>query len=78
MNTGIVTGLSQSPAIHRGDREGIFESWWSGETLYARNHAINDTYPFGWSTWPEEAVAQGPTTRRERALVHHVSTAAPS
>lgn len=52
-----------------GVTEGIFESWWDGETLYARNHAVNDQYLFGWSTWPEEAAAKGPTTRRDHALV---------
>jgi hypothetical protein len=52
-----------------GVTEGIFEAWWSGETLYARNGAVGDSYLFGWSNWPEEAATQGPTTRRERALI---------
>jgi ureidoglycolate lyase len=52
-----------------GVTEGIFEAWWDGETLYARNNAVNDSYLFGWSTWPEEAAAKGPTTKREHALV---------
>jgi hypothetical protein len=38
-----------------GVTEGIFEAWWSGETLYARNGAVGDSYLFGWSNWPEDA-----------------------
>ena len=52
-----------------GVTEGSFEFCWSGETLYARNNAVGDSYLFGWSNWPEEA-ATGPTGRaRERALI---------
>jgi hypothetical protein len=58
---------------HSGDQggvtEGIFEFSWRGETLYARNNAVGDSYLFGWSNWPEEATREGPGTRRERALV---------
>jgi ureidoglycolate lyase len=52
-----------------GVTEGIFESWWKGDTLYARNGAVGDSYLFGWSHWPEEAAADGPTRPRERALI---------
>jgi hypothetical protein len=52
-----------------GIAEGIFEFSWRGETLYARNNAVGDSYLFGWSTWPEEATAQGPGKARERALI---------
>jgi hypothetical protein len=52
-----------------GVAEGIFEFWWKGETLYARNNAVGDSYLFGWSNWPEEASSDGPVTRRERALI---------
>ena len=45
-----------------GVTEGLFEFAWRGETLYARNHAVGDSYLFGWSTWPEEAAA-GPAGR---------------
>jgi ureidoglycolate lyase len=49
--------------------EGLFEFCWKGETLYARNNAVGDSYLFGWSNWPEEATAQGSGSRRERALI---------
>ena len=52
-----------------GVTEGLFEFWWRGDTLYARNNAVGDSYLFGWSTWPEEASAEGPTRPRERALI---------
>jgi ureidoglycolate lyase len=52
-----------------GVAEGLFEFWWKGETLYARNNAVGDTYLFAWSTWPEEATAEDTASPRERALV---------
>ena len=52
-----------------GVTEGVFEFWWKGETLFARNNAVGDSYLFGWSNWPEEAAATGPTSKRERALI---------
>ena len=52
-----------------GVTEGLFEFAWRGDTLFARNNAVGDAYLFGWSTWPEEAVADGPPRRRERALI---------
>src|SRR5580658_6551200 len=52
-----------------GVAEGLFEFWWKGETLYARNNAVGDSYLFAWSTWPEEAAADGPARPRERALI---------
>ena len=52
-----------------GVTEGLFEFWWRGETLYARNNAVGDSYLFGWSRWPEEAASGGPSTARERALI---------
>lgn len=51
-----------------GITEGIFEFQWQGETLYARNHAVGDSYLFAWSTWPEEA-ARDAARPRDRALV---------
>jgi ureidoglycolate lyase len=51
-----------------GVTEGLFEFCWQGETLYARNNAVGDSYLFGWSTWPEEA-ARSSTVKRERALI---------
>ena len=52
-----------------GVTEGLFEFRWKGETLYARNHAVGDSYLFGWSNWPEEAAAERPARPRERALI---------
>jgi len=52
-----------------GVTEGLFEFSWRGETLYARNHAVGDSYLFGWSNWPEEATAERGTKPRERALI---------
>ena len=52
-----------------GVTEGLFEFQWQGETLYARNNAVGDSYLFGWSTWPEEAATAGSGKNRERALI---------
>lgn len=57
-----------------GVTEGIFEFWWKGETLYARNNAVGDSYLFAWSTWPEDLTpettgAQTAGGVRERALI---------
>jgi len=52
-----------------GVTEGVFEFWWKGQTLYARNNAVGDSYLFGWSNWPDEAATSGPTSVRERALI---------
>jgi ureidoglycolate lyase len=49
--------------------EGVFQFAWQGETLYARNNAVGDSYLFGWSNWPEEAVTGGPCRQRERGLI---------
>ncbi len=58
---------------HSGDQggvtEGLFEFWWRGDTLYARNNAVGDSYLFGWSRWPEEASTNGLRAVRERALI---------
>lgn len=52
-----------------GITEGIFEFWWKGDTLYARNNAVGDSYLFAWSNWPEEAANIGPAKPRRRALI---------
>jgi ureidoglycolate lyase len=52
-----------------GVAEGLFEFKWQGETLYARNNAVGDSYLFGWSNWPEEAAAESAGRKRERALI---------
>jgi ureidoglycolate lyase len=50
-----------------GVTEGIFEFWWKGETLYARNNAVGDSYIFAWSNWPE--APDGLATPRTQALI---------
>jgi len=52
-----------------GVTEGLFEFWWRGEILYARNNAVGDSYLFAWSTWPETAASTATGVRRERALI---------
>lgn len=52
-----------------GVTEGIFEFWWRGDTLYARNNAVGDSYLFAWSKFPEEAATDGRATPRREALV---------
>lgn len=52
-----------------GTTEGIFEFWWRGQTLFARNNAVGDSYLFGWSELPEAASDEGPASPRERALI---------
>ena len=52
-----------------GVAEGLFEFSWKGETLYARNNAVGDSYLFGWSNWPEEAAAESHGKERARALI---------
>jgi ureidoglycolate lyase len=51
-----------------GIAQGIFEFRWMGETLFAHNNAVRDSYLFGWSTWPEEASRDGHSARA-RALI---------
>jgi len=52
-----------------GVTEGLFEFWWRGGTLYARNNAVGDSYLFGWSDWPEALATDAPGGPRERALI---------
>jgi len=61
--------IDENSGDQGGVTEGLFEFCWKGETLYARNHAVGDSYLFGWSTWPEEAAAESGTKKRERALI---------
>ena len=52
-----------------GVTEGLFEFAWAGDTLFARNHAVGDSYLFGWSLWPEEARIAGAPAPRQQALI---------
>ena len=62
-------GIDAGSGDQGGVAEGLFEFWWKGETLYARNNAVGDSYLFGWSKWPEEASSAGASSTRERALI---------
>jgi ureidoglycolate lyase len=61
--------IDENTGNQGGVTEGLFEFQWQGETLYARNHAVGDSYLFGWSNWPEEAAGERPAKPRERALI---------
>ena len=61
--------VDQNSGDQGGVTEGVFEFWWKGDTLYARNNAVGDSYLFAWSTWPEEAAADGPAKPRQEALI---------
>jgi ureidoglycolate lyase len=61
--------IDENTGNQGGVTEGLFEFKWQGETLYARNHAVGDSYLFGWSNWPEEAAAERTGRKRERALI---------
>jgi ureidoglycolate lyase len=52
-----------------GTAEGVFEFWWKGDTLYARNNAVGDSYLFTWSQFPEDSTTSGTGRPRERALI---------
>ena len=60
--------IDENTGDQGGVTEGVFEFCWKGETLYARNNAVGDSYLFGWSNWPEEAAATC-AGHRERALI---------
>ena len=61
--------IDENSGDQGGVTEGLFEFWWKGDTLYARNNAVGDSYLFGWSQWPEEAATSGAGRPRERALI---------
>ena len=61
--------IDENTGDQGGVTEGLFEFWWKGHTLYARNNAVGDSYLFGWSQWPEEAAVGGPAKPRDRILI---------
>lgn len=61
--------IDENSGDQGGVTEGLFEFWWKGDTLYARNNAVGDSYLFAWSQWPEEAAISGAGRPRERALI---------
>lgn len=57
-----------------GTAIGTFEFWWDGDTMFARNTAVNDQYLLGWSRNPGEARAScAPSVARERLLLWHAN-----
>jgi hypothetical protein len=60
-----------------GTTEGVFESWWSGDVLYGRNNAVQDTainhYLLGWSRPPAEAVDGTASIERKHVLLWHAN-----
>ncbi|KIW88705.1 uncharacterized protein Z519_10751 [Cladophialophora bantiana CBS 173.52] len=65
----IVNVQSIASRSYGGVTEGLFEFWWKGDTLYARNNAVGGSYLFAWSQYPEEAATTGPARPRERAMI---------
>jgi ureidoglycolate lyase len=61
--------IDENTGNQGGIAQGLFEFCWRGETLYARNNAVGDSYLFGWSNWPEEAATTACGKPRERALI---------
>ena len=61
--------IDENSGDQGGVTEGLFEFWWKGDTLYARNNAVGDSYLFGWSQWPEEAALRGDAKPRDRILI---------
>ena len=61
--------IDENSGDQGGVAEGVFEFWWKGETLYARNNAVGDSYLFAWSNWPEEAATEDSAKPRQQALV---------
>jgi ureidoglycolate lyase len=60
--------IDENSGDQGGITQGIFEFHWKGETLFARNNAVGDSYLFAWSNFPEEAESEG-RHARSRALV---------
>jgi ureidoglycolate lyase len=52
--------LDPGTGIEGGTTTGIFEVWWEGETLLARNDAVGGSYLLGWSTDPHTAMRGTP------------------
>jgi hypothetical protein len=61
--------IDENTGDQGGVTEGLFEFCWRQETLYAANHAVGDSYLFGWSNWPEDIAAGCSTKPRERVLI---------
>jgi ureidoglycolate lyase len=56
-----------------GLAEGVFEFWWTGEVLYGRNRAVDDSYLLGWSRRPEAASESAERSERGRVLIWHAN-----
>jgi hypothetical protein len=58
--------IDENSGDQGGVAEGLIEFWWQGETRYARNHAVGDSYVFGWSTGRKRRQPQGCRDRGSR------------
>ena len=47
-----------------GVSEGLFEFWWAGDVLRARNQAVSDHYVTGWTCDPSKASEDTATAPR--------------
>ena len=57
-----------------GTKQGIFDCWWEGDTLFGRNNAVNDTYLFGWANNPKQAAKSEDNGQpKERLLLWHAN-----
>ena len=57
-----------------GTVPGTFEVWWTGDTLWGHNGAVDDRYLFGWSKNPGEARREGALAESpERLLLWHAN-----
>jgi ureidoglycolate lyase len=59
--------VDKNSGDHGGVTEGLFEFWWKGEVLHARNNAVGGSDLLGWSNWPEHAVETEHTGERATA-----------
>ena len=61
-----------------GTTSGIFDFWWDGETMFAKNHAVaQNEYLLGWSRNPDDVksspLASGVSPDRSRILLWHAN-----
>jgi hypothetical protein len=61
--------IDENTGDQGGVTEGTFEFQWQHGSLYATNHAVGDSYLFGWSDWPEDLAVKATSDDRTRALI---------
>ena len=52
-----------------GTTEGLFKFQWHGDTLRARNEAVDDDYVLGWTCQPSQAREDRQTAPRDKVLL---------